>query len=302
MDDGGCAVEAPKKKDCTIDLVESDRIGTVGVGEATLPHLRFFNRRLGIDEPDFMRSTQATYKLGIEFVNWGRRGEAYVHPFGEFGRSINGIGFHHYWLRLRRAGRRDDIGDYSLPVVAARANRFAYPSNDPASVLSSYSYAYQLDASLYARYLRSYSEARGVRRHEGTVESVQHDPESGFITSVTLDDGRALPGQLFIDCSGFRGLLIEQALSAGYEHWKHWLPCDRAIALPSESAGPATPYTRATAEASGWRWRIPLQHRIGNGHVYSSDHMSDDEALDVLTAGLESAPLAEPNQLRFATG
>lgn len=249
-----------------------------------------------------MRNTEATYKLGIEFVNWGRIGDAYIHPFGDFGRSMNGIGFHQYWLRMHRMGQEPDIGEYSLPVVAAKAGRFAYPSSDPASVLSSYSYAYQLDSSLYAQYLRSYSEARGVTRHEGKVIDVSLNAENGFIEAVTLDDGRRLAGQLFIDCSGFRGLLIEQALAAGYEHWKHWLPCDRAIAIPSENVGETTPYTRATADVSGWRWRIPLRHRTGNGHVYSSDHISDEAALEALYDGLDGKPLAEPNYLRFATG
>lgn len=291
-----------KKKDFSIDLIESEQIGSVGVGEATLPHLRFFNQRLGIDEPDFMRHTQATFKLGIEFVNWGRLGDSYIHPFGDFGRSMNGIGFHHYWLRLHAAGLGEDIGDYSLPVVAARAGRFAYPSDDPASVLSSYSYAYQLDATLYAGYLRQYSQARGVVRHEGIVNEVALHPDTGFIEAVTLNDGRRLEGQLFIDCSGFRGVLIEQALGAGYEHWKHWLPCDRAIAITSENVGDIKPYTQARAQCAGWRWRIPLQHRTGNGHVYSSDFLDDDDALEILYAGIEGQPLAEPHRLRFNTG
>jgi len=249
-----------------------------------------------------MQHTQASFKLGIEFVNWGRLGDSYIHPFGDFGRSMNGIGFHHYWLRLQAAGAGEDIGAYSLPVVAARAGRFAYPSDDPASVLSSYSYAYQLDSTLYAAYLRRYSEARGVTRHEGIVSDVTLHPETGFIESVTLNDGRRLEGQLFIDCSGFRGVLIEQALEAGYEHWKHWLPCDRAIAIPSENVGEIKPYTQATAERAGWRWRIPLQHRTGNGHVYSSDFLDDDQALETLYAGIEGQPLADPNRLRFSTG
>ncbi len=291
-----------KKRPLSVELIESEQIGVVGVGEATLPHLRFFNQRLGIDEPDFMRSTQATYKLGIEFANWGRLGDAYIHPFGEFGRSINGVAFHHYWLRLRQAGRERDIGEFSLPVAAAGKDRFAYPDSDPTSVLSSYSYAYQLDASLYARYLRACSESRGVKRHEGIVTRVKQHTETGFIESLVLRDGREIGGELFIDCSGFRGLLIEQTLAAGYEHWRHWLPCDRAIAVASENVGRIPPYTRAVAESSGWRWRIPLQHRIGNGHVYSSDHTSDDEALRVLLDSLDGDAVSEPNRLRFATG
>ncbi len=287
---------------CKITLIESEQIGTVGVGEATLPHLRFFNQRLGIDEPEFMQATNATYKLGIEFANWGQQGDAYIHPFGDFGQPVNGVPFHHYWLKSKQHGNDHSIGDYSLPVVAAAQERFDFPSQDPNSLLATYSFAYHLDAGLYAKYLRGYSEERGVTRQEGLVESVQQDSESGFITSVTLKNGVQVDGDLFIDCSGFRGLLIEQALETGYEHWKHWLPCDRAVAIPCEKEEQPLPYTRATADRAGWRWRIPLQHRTGNGHVYCSDFMSDDEALDSLQKGLDGKPFAEPNFLRFNTG
>lgn len=285
-----------------ITLIESEQIGTVGVGEATLPHLRYFNQRLGIDEPAFMRATGATYKLGIEFAHWGRRGDAYIHPFGDFGSEVDGLGFHHAFLRARAAGSPHGLGAYSVPVCMAEAGRFAFPAADPARLESTYSYAYHIDSSLYARFLRDYSETRGVQRQEGRIVSVEQDPQNGFIRAVVLDSGLRIEGDLFIDCSGFRGLLIEQTLKTGYEQWKHWLPCDRAIAIPCEGTADPPPYTQASAERAGWRWRIPLQHRIGNGHVYASDFCSDDEALDVLRTALPGRALAEPNLLRFCTG
>ncbi|MDJ0751811.1 MAG: tryptophan 7-halogenase [Woeseiaceae bacterium] len=291
-----------RNKRCQIELVESEQIGTVGVGEATLPHLRFFNQRLGIDEHEFMRETHATYKVGIEFANWGRVGDAYIHPFGDYGQKIRGIDFHHYWLRSRALGQSNDIGEYSFPVVAARLGRFDYPDADPRSILSSFSYAFHLDAHLYAQYLRAYSEELGVIRTEGQVVDVVQNPESGFIESLDLDGGKRVEGDFFVDCTGFRGLLIEQTLQAGYEHWQHWLPCDRAIAIPSEPSGDPPPFTRATATDAGWRWRIPLQHRTGNGIVYSSEYMDDETALENLMQGLDGKPVAEPNPLRFATG
>jgi len=291
-----------KDLDCQITLIESEQIGTVGVGEATLPHLRYFNQRLGIDEPEFMLKTNASYKLGIEFENWGRLGDAYIHPFGDFGKQVNTIPFHHYWLKARKHGSELPIGAYSLPVVAAAKGRFDYPAQDPNSLLSTFSFAYHIDAGLYAKYLRTYSESRGALRVEGRVESVQQDPESGFICSVTMDNGDIISGDLFVDCSGFRGLLIEQTLSTGYEDWNHWLPCDRAVAIPCAKYEDPLPYTRATADRAGWRWRIPLQHRTGNGHVYCSDFMSDDEAANSLLRGLDGEPEAEPNFLKFHTG
>ncbi len=285
-----------------IELVESAEIGTVGVGEATLPHIRFFNAALGIDEAEFMRRTKATFKLGIEFRNWGRIGDSYIHPFGAFGTDLGGVPFHQHWLRMRAAGEIPPLENYSLPIQAARHNRFAHPADDPASLYSTFSYAYQFDASLYGRFLRDYAEQRGVTRTEGRIVDVELRPEDGFVSSLTLADGRRLEADLFVDCSGFRGVLIEQALKAGYEEWTHWLPCDRAIAMPCVGTGPLTPYTRATARESGWIWRIPLQHRVGNGHVYSSAFVADDEAESALLAQLEGEPLAEPNRLRFTTG
>ena len=285
-----------------ISLVESEAIGTVGVGEATLPHLRYFNQRLGILEPEFMRATQATFKLGIEFGNWGQIGDRYIHPFGEFGESFGGIGFHHFWLRARAAGETHALGDYSLPVRAAQMQRFDYPHTDAHSLESSYSYAYHVDSSLYARFLRQRCVQRGVLRVEGKVQQVLQNPESGFIQAVQMESGERIAGDLFVDCSGFRGLLIEQCLGAGYENWNGYLPCDRAIAIPCQGQSAPLPYTQATAESAGWRWRIPLQHRIGNGHVYSSSFMSDAQALKLLQENLEGPPQADPNFLRFNTG
>jgi len=283
-------------------LIESEEIGTVGVGEATIPPITSFNGLLGIDEADFVRSTQATFKLGIQFENWGQLGEAYMHPFGEFGVDMDGVKFHHHWLRAVRAGETSSLWDYSLATQAAGRGRFVRPREDDRSVVASLRHAYHFDAGLYAAYLRHYSEARGVRRREGRVAEVVLRGEDGFIEAVKMADGEVITADLFIDCSGFRGLLIEEALGAGYEEWTHWLPCDRALAVPTQSNGPPTPYTRAIAGSSGWRWKIPLQHRTGNGHVYSSAHISDDDARAELIAGLDAPMLAEPRPLRFTTG
>jgi tryptophan 7-halogenase len=286
----------------SIELIESAEIGTVGVGEATVPHIRFFNKKLGFDEADFMAKTKATFKLGIEFCNWGRKGDSYIHPFGAFGQSIGGVEFHQHWTRLHRAGAADPIEAYSLPIMAARNDRFAYPDADPTTLLSTYSYAFQFDAGLYAKYLRAYSELRGVTRHEGRIVDVALDSKNGFVQSVQLENGTVIAADLFVDCSGFKGLLIEGALNSGYDNWQHWLPCDRAVAVPCAANGPLSPYTRATAMDAGWIWRIPLQHRVGNGHVYCSSYISDEAAADALISQLESEPLAKLNQLRFVTG
>ena len=285
-----------------IELVESAEIGTVGVGEATVPHIRNFNARLGLDEADFMRKTQATYKLGIEFRDWGKKGDSYIHPFGAFGQPISGVAFHQHWLRARQRGEAADVEAYSLPIIAARTGKFAPPSPDLRSLASTFSYAYQFDAGLYAQYLRAYSEARGVTRTEGRIKDVVLRGEDGFIEAVVLESGQRIEGDLFIDCSGFRGLLIEQVLKTGYDDWTHWLPCDRAAAVPCDSVEPPTPYTRATSDDAGWRWRIPLQHRVGNGYVYCSRYISDDEAARVLVAKLDGKAQADPRFLRFTTG
>lgn len=287
---------------CSIRLVESEQIGTVGVGEATIPAIHDFNRRVGIDEREFMAATNATFKLGIEFVNWGVHGEAYIHPFGPYGHDMNDVGFHHYWLQQRVDGDTTPLDHYSLSYLAAKRCRFQHPVDDPTSVYSTYSYAYHFDAALYAAFLRRVAESRGVVRTESRIVDVQRRPEDGFISALVLESGERVEGELFIDCSGFRGLLIEEALETGYEDWRHWLPCDRALAVASDHTADPDPYTRATAHDAGWQWRIPLQHRMGNGHVYSSEHVDDDAAAATLLAHLDGTAQGEPRQLRFVPG
>ena len=286
---------------CAITLVESEEIGTVGVGEATIPTIRLFNQMLGIDENEFVRATQGSFKLGIQFVDWARPGQRYFHPFGSYGRPFDTVSVHQHWLATR-----DQTGisldELCMAWAAASQNRFAKPSADTRHVLSTHDYAFQFDAGLYAAWLRRYSEARGVIRHEGRIATVTQNGESGFVESVTMEGGRVCAADLFIDCSGFRGLLIEGALKTGYEDWSHWLPCNRAVAVPCASSADFSPYTRSTARAAGWQWRIPLQHRTGNGYVYSSAHISDDEAAATLLANLDGKALAEPRHLRFVTG
>jgi tryptophan halogenase len=286
-----------------VHLVESAEIGIVGVGEATLPHLRAFVTRLGIDEAAFMAATQATFKLGIEFRDFGAIGDRYIHPFGTYGRPLAGVGFHHYWLRASNAGTAPPIGDYSMGVAAAAASRFARPGPDPEDLANSYGYAYQFDATRFAPFLRAHAEARGAIRTEGMVTHVERHPETGDVIAITLADGNRIEGDLFVDCSGFRALLIGGAMDEAWEDWSHWLPCDRAVAAPCASPeGGIEPFTRATAMPAGWRWRIPLTHRVGNGYVYSSAHLSDGDAAEALVAALESPPLAEPRHLRFRAG
>ena len=291
-----------EKRAPTITLVESEQIGTVGVGEATIPPIRSFNGLLGIDEDDFVRRTKATFKLGIEFRNWARLGHQYIHPFGKYGITIDRVAFHHHWLRSRAAGDTTPLHEFSVSACAAYRDKFTRPVEDPRLILSSLSYAFHFDAGLYAAYLRRYAEARGVTRVEGKVLDVELRGEDGFIRALRLEGDRRIEADLFIDCSGFQGLLIEQALKTGYEDWTRWLPCDRAVAIPSESVSPLNAYTRSTAHAAGWQWRIPLQHRIGNGHVYCSRFVSDDEATATLLANLDGKPLADPRLLRFTTG
>lgn len=287
----------------SVTVVESDEIGTVGVGEATIPTIQTFNQILGLNEDDFMRHTQASFKLGIEFVDWDVQGERYLHPFGVHGRDALEYRFHQLWLRLRDlTSDAGDIGDYNISSVAARLGRFSRPRGGPDTILSTLGYAFHFDAGLYARYLRAYAEKRGIVRVEGLITGVDQHPETGFVQSLCLKDGRKISGDLFVDCSGFRGLLIEQTLKAGYEDWSRWLPCNSAVAVPCESAPELLPYTRATADAAGWRWRIPLQHRIGNGYVYSSAHIEDDAAEAQLLRNLDGKPLATPRRLRFTAG
>jgi tryptophan halogenase len=286
----------------SIRLVESEEIGTVGVGEATIPPIRRFNQRLCIDESEFIRQTQGSFKLGIEFVDWLRPGHSYIHPFGRYGADIDNVSFVHHWMRQRAAGDPTPIDAYCLAIAAARAGKFTRPEERAEGVLSTLGYAYHFDASLYARYLRAYSERRGVLRTEGRVAEVQLRGEDGFIEAVLMQSGERIEGDLFIDCSGFRGLLIEGALHTGYLDWSHWLPCNRALAMPSAGNAEPAPYTRSTARAAGWQWRIPLQHRVGNGYVYSSEFVSDDEAAHTLRSNLDGAALGDPRPLRFTAG
>jgi tryptophan halogenase len=285
-----------------IQVIESADIGTIGVGEATIPPIRLFNEALGIDEDDFLRQTQGTIKLGIELKDWSRIGHSYFHPFGVHGTGPDQISLHQEWLKLRHLGEQSSFEDYSLNTVAARHGRVAPAQGQQQSPWSAFSYAFHFDASLYAQYLRSYALARGVTRIERKVLQVELRGEDGFIRALHLDDGQQIEADLFIDCSGFRGLLIEQALKTGYEDWTHWLPCDRAVAVACESLPTITPYTRSTARTAGWQWRIPLQHRIGNGYVYCSRFISDDEASATLLANLDGPVQAEPRLLRFTTG
>ena len=286
----------------SVTLVESEEIGTVGVGEATLPAIRSFNTTLDIDEAAFMRSTEATFKLGIEFRNWGKIGDRYIHPFGDYGHTIDGIAFYQYWLRLRQLGETHRLDEYAYSIRLAEQMRARHPSTDPQAIESTFGYAYQFDASRYAAFLRQYAEGKGAVRIEGKVTGTNLDALNGHVRSITLDSGASVEADLFVDCSGFRGVLIEQALKTGYDDWSRWLPCNRAVAVPCESRGDLTPFTRATALEAGWQWRIPLQHRTGNGHVYCSAFISDEAAADRLMGNLDGPALAGPRQLYFTTG
>lgn len=279
-----------------ITLVESDEIGTVGVGESTIPTARTFNALLGIDEAEFMRATQSTFKLGISFENWGQVGDRYIHSFGQVGKSTWMGGFHHFWLQARAQGFGGDLGDYCFELKAALADRFF--TDEKASI----NYAYHLDATLYGRFLRKISEGKGVRRIEGKIASVRQRAQDGFIEALVMQSGEVVEGDLFIDCTGFRGLLIEQTLKAGWEDWSRWLPTNSALAVQTASVAPAVPYTRAIAHQAGWRWKIPLQHRVGNGLVYSSNHLSDDAARALLLDQIEGEMLTEPRVIRYGAG
>ena len=287
-----------------VTLVESEEIGLIGVGEATVPHLSAFNRLLGIDEAAFVRETQGSFKLGIQFNDWGRIGDSYVHGFGTIGRDVGLLPFHQYWLKAKAEGRAKDIGAYSLNTVAAPLGKFmAAPSDAPVnSPLADIAYAYHFDAVLYARFLRRRAEAQGVKRVEGKVVAIHREGARGFVESIQLESGRHVRADLFLDCTGFRSLLIGEALEVGFNDWSHWLPCDRALAVPCEKVAAPTPYTRSTAREAGWQWRIPLQHRTGNGYVYSSRFTTDDRAAEVLLGKLDGKALADPKPLRFTTG
>ena len=287
-----------------ITVVESEMIGTVGVGEATIPPFVEFNRALEIDERDFLSRVDGTFKLGIQFVNWGQVGESYIHPFGNYGYDLGGIGFHQVWHQLRQRGDKRPLQLFNLETMAAHFGKFSRSQDYGRDDLPPMNYAYHINATAYARYLRDYAEKRGVTRQEGIVEDVRLDGESGYVAGLSLKDGTQIDGDFFVDCTGFRGLLIEQALETGYEDWTNYLPCDRAVALPCnrDDGSPPPPFTRATAHKAGWQWQVPLQHRNGNGHVYCSQFMEADEAHDILVANLAGKPTAEPNHLRFVTG
>jgi tryptophan halogenase len=285
-----------------ITLVESEQIGTVGVGEATIPDILNFNAMLGIPEKEFLKATNGTFKLGIEFANWGRIGESYFHPFGAHGVDMNGLDFHQYYLQLRKNQPSLDIETYSLCAHAAKENRFCLPDPNPKSILSHMRYAYHFDATGYAKFLRSFAEARGVVRREGKVGEVRQDPDTGFITSVSLDSGAVIEGDIFFDCTGFRALLIGQTLGVGFKDWGHWLPCDTAQTVACERTGPLLPYTISTAKQAGWQWRIPTQHRTGNGHIYASAMISDDDAIESLVNDLDGPIRGTPRKISFRTG
>ena len=290
-----------------ITLIESEVIGTVGVGEATIPQIVNYQSMLGLDENDFVAATNATFKLGIEFVNWSSPGSAYIHPFGSYGLEMEGVAFHHFWIKQRAMQRArgepvTPLSDYCLQAIAAKRGLFMRPVKAPNSPLEKIAYAFQFDAILYAKYLRKIAEDKGVRRVEGKVVKTILRGDDGYIEKLILEDGREVDGDLFVDCSGFRGLLIEDALHTGYEEWTKWLPCDRAIAVPCETIGDPEPYTRSTAHSAGWQWRIPLQNRIGNGHVFASSFMDEGSATDILMNNLDGKPLADPRMLKFVTG
>ncbi|WP_159821513.1 tryptophan halogenase family protein [Colwellia sp. 20A7] len=283
-------------KNLNITLVESDEIATVGVGEATIPPIKTFHRLLGINEQEIMRATNATFKLGIEFENWGLQDSKYIHSFGATGKECWAGEFHHFWLHGLRKGIKADFGDYCYELQAAKAHKFALSNNTPIN------YAYHLDATLYAKYLRKFSENLGVTRLEGKIQQVNKDSKTGNISSLSLASGQLVEGDFFIDCTGFRGLLIEQALHTGFDDWSHWLPCDRAVAVQTKTVSSPLPYTRSIAHKSGWQWQIPLQNRVGNGLVYCSKYCSDEEAISTIKANIEGEMITEPRVIKFNTG
>jgi len=287
-----------------VTLIESSQIGTIGVGEATVPAIKRYFEALELDPYEVLRATNGTLKLGIEFDGWRHEGHSFIHPFGRYGIQAGPVAFHHIWNRLRAAGESAALDEYSLGTQLCRAGRVFLPNPQPRGDFEMFDWAVHFDAGRFAQFLRQFCEARGVRRIDARLHEVQLDPESGHIAELRLDTGESVTGQLYIDCSGFHRLLIERALKVGFEDWRHWLMCDRAIALPCAAQSPTAiaPYTRSRAMEAGWTWRIPLQNRIGNGYVYSSDHISDDAALAMLRAELEGEALAEPNPVRFRAG
>ena len=291
-----------KGKPIDITLIESDDIGTVGVGEATVPAIRLFNQQLEIKETEFIKATQATFKLGIEFKDWYKKQHSFFHPFADYGMPINGETFYQCWLALQKQGYSANLEEFCLATQMAAEGRFALPDLESSSKLTFYNYAFHFDASLYAKFLRGYAENLGVQRVEGLLESVNTDSGTGFIKSLALKSGLVIDGELFLDCSGFKGLLIEGVLKTGYENWSHWLPCDSAVAMQTENAEDPAPFTQSTALDAGWQWKIPLQHRAGNGYVYSSKYMSDDRAIATLTQGVSGRVLTKPRVIKFTTG
>lgn len=287
---------------CEIMLVESEEIGTVAVGEATIPQIIQFNQVLGIDENEFIQATNATFKLGIDFVNWGQIGDSYIHPFGSPGTAIGPLPFYHYWLKLHKLGLAGDLNQYSIEALAAREGRFMRPANIPNSPLGKIAYAFHFDATLYAKFLRDYALKKGVTRIEGKVDSVSTQLDSGFINELCLHDGKRIEGDLFIDCSGFKGLLINKVMQAEYTDWSKWLPCDSAVVAPCKIVDEISSHTRSTAHSSGWQWRIPLQNRIGNGCVFSSQFMDKAQAKEQLVSTMEAEPEAEPRYLSWKSG
>jgi len=290
------------QQSCKITLVESDDIGITGVGEATIPPIKFFNQMLGINESEFLKHTHGTFKLGIQFIDWAKKGHDYFHPFGQFGAEFDSVSFYQYWLQAKKNGSEASLYDHSLAYVAAMNGKFDKPSSDNNNVKSTLDYAYHFDAVAYAKFLRGYAEHFGVRRVEGKVVDVNLKGDTGFIHSVRLADGEEIQADLFVDCTGFKALLIEGGLKTGYVNWNHWLPCDRAVAVPCKMGSEFTPYTKATAKEAGWQWRIPLQNRTGNGYVYSSSHIEKEQATNTLMQSLEGEPLTDPKYFKFTTG
>jgi tryptophan halogenase len=289
-------------KTINVTLVESDNIGIIGVGEATIPPIIHFNNAIGIDEQTFIKETKATYKLGIEFEGWKDKRNKYMHAFGGVGKNFPFCDFYHFWVKSQQIGIHSDFGDYSLNYQAAKQGKFGKINSIKGTNLPGIEYAYHFDAGLYAKLLRKHAQKQGVKRLEGIVNTVEQDSQSGYVTSLRLDNGTTIDGDLFIDCTGLTALLSEETLSTGFDDWSHWLPCNRAIAVPSELVGDIAPYTRSIAHEAGWQWRIPLQHRMGNGIVYSNKHLTDEQAKEKLLSSIEGKPLAEPKVIPFRTG
>ncbi|WP_188150317.1 tryptophan halogenase family protein [Teredinibacter waterburyi] len=290
------------KSDVSITVVESSDIGSVGVGEATIPTIREFYGALGMKDQDVMKATNATFKLGIEFQNWFKPNHSFFHPFAQYGQSVNGVNFHHYWNKMRQHGYEGELSEFSLGVMLAKNGKFTFPAKNPPSPMSVFDWALHFDAGLFAKMLKEYSLERGVTLIDDKITNVNLRENDGFIDTLELENEGVVSGELFIDCSGFQALLIEGALKTGYEDWSEWLLCDRAVAVQSESASEPLPYTISAAEGAGWRWQIPLQHRDGNGHVYSSTHMSDDEATQILLDNVKGSPISEPKSFKFTPG